>query len=134
MQEYVGERLPDAQAAGEGRGDQTEDLNDVVKFGSRISDKAYESLKKKHAGADEDEELDARRNKTAPVEVIAASTERRAHRCSVRRRNALVKVTEAPFSIPQFNFFRANYNSEAARSANMKMPKRLMEPRRPPIF
>src|SRR5258708_36049549 len=107
MQEYVGERLPDAQAAGEGRADQTEGLNHVVKLSSRIGDKAYESLKKKHAGADEHQELRARRNKPTPVEVIAASTERRAHRCSVRRRNALVKVTEARFSIPQFNFFRA---------------------------
>src|SRR5258708_3075964 len=107
MQEYVGERLPDAQAARERRGDQTEDLNDVVKFGSRIGDKAYEGLKKKHGGADEDEELDARRDETTPVEIVAASAERGAHRCSVRRRNALVKVTEAHFSIPQFNFLRA---------------------------
>src|SRR5260370_21231918 len=103
MQEYIGERLPDAQAAGERGGDQTEDLNDVVKFSYRIGDKAYESLNKKHAGAYEDEELDARRDETTPVEIVAASAERGAHRCSVRRRNWLVKVTEAHVAIPQFN-------------------------------
>src|SRR5260370_34177682 len=53
---------------------------------------AQERLKKKNAGADQDEEFYAGGNEAAPVEVVAPSAARTRHSVSVRRQSAPVKV------------------------------------------
>lgn len=86
MEKDVGEGLPDAQAVNDGVGDEAEGLGDEVIGLFAAEENVGESLRQKNSGADEDEELDAGGDETAPIEIVAARTELRRHSRSVRLR------------------------------------------------
>src|SRR5215472_3863653 len=88
----VGKGLPEAR--GEqvryGPGDQTEPLQhpDV----NRRAQQLGQGLHQENAAANEDEKLDARRDKAAPIEVVAARAVRATHECSLRCQAVAVKA------------------------------------------
>jgi hypothetical protein len=60
-------------------------LNDQVKGAVAAEQKIREGLHQKNAGTNQDDQLDAGSDESAPIEVVAARAERRRHNGSVRR-------------------------------------------------
>ena len=91
MQKNVSERLPDSET---GYGPQWNKTKKVVDPRQRAcaAKGIGEQLDEKNACANEDEKLDARRDESTPVEVIAPRAERSPHDFSVRRRIVRVKA------------------------------------------
>src|ERR1700724_3158306 len=85
VQKNVGEGLPDAQAMNDRVWYQTKGLNDQVKGAVAAQQKIREGLHQKNAGTNQDDQLDAGSDESAPIEVVAARAERRRHNGSVRR-------------------------------------------------
>jgi hypothetical protein len=85
VQKDVGEGLPDAQAVDDRVGYQTEGQNDQVKGAVAAQQQIREGLHQKNAGTNQDDQLDAGGDESAPIEVVAARAERRRHNGSVRR-------------------------------------------------
>src|SRR4029077_3831713 len=83
VQEHVRKGLPDAEAMSDRRGNQPEDLGDVVVGGELAQSEVEQGLQEKDGGADQNEEFNAGGDESPPVEVITARAER-AHRGSVR--------------------------------------------------
>src|ERR1700687_5262297 len=90
VQKHVREGLPDAEAMSDRRGNQPEDLSHVVVGGELAESQVQQGLQEKDDGADQDEELNAGRDESPPVEVITARA-KRAHRGSVRVKGLAVK-------------------------------------------
>src|ERR1700736_2217476 len=84
VQKNVSGGLPDAQAVNHRVGYQTKGLNDQVVGRAVPQQKVRQGLQQKNAGANQDDQLDAGRDESAPIEVVAPRAERRSHKRSVR--------------------------------------------------
>src|SRR6202158_6098997 len=93
MEENVRKGLPNARRDGVryGFGDQRKPFEEPNGRPGR-SEQAQKRLKKKNAGADQNEEFYVWGNEAAPVEVIPPPPERSPHIRSVRRRAKSVKA------------------------------------------
>src|SRR5580704_9795540 len=78
VEKNVRERLPQPEAWHRTEGDQPEEMiNPRRSFYAQ--ENVDERLDQEHAGADKHQELDAGRNKAAPIEVVTAGAERSSH-------------------------------------------------------
>src|ERR1700688_2768299 len=84
VQKNVAGGLPDAQAVNHRVGYQTEGLNDQVVGGAIPQQKVRQGLQQENAGTNQDDQLDAGSDESAPIGVVAARAERRRHKRSVR--------------------------------------------------
>src|SRR5215472_10733364 len=83
MKEDICQGLPDPQTRNWTQCNKAEEMVDPGRR-SRDDQQIGQGLQQKHAGTDEDEQFYAGRDKAAPIEVVTAATEHRAHGCSLR--------------------------------------------------
>src|SRR5690348_140291 len=122
MKENISKRLPQAKAGDRAESNQAEEVVNP-RSGPYSQKEVNQRLHQEDAGADEHKQLDAGRDKSAPIEVVTAGAERSRHIQSLRRWIAPVKVPRLPVSCRLLRPVCLLNSASCARNERAKRPE-----------